>query len=214
MLFSEITMRTKIIIIVTNGSDMQARFVSKVMRNLENNLLAIPFKYKGMRINFQGKDVKIHMEVRDDNGQLWTFRNCKIGTVKKDGLVYHRIVSGMTKGIENRRGGRRFHLWEPATFEVDGVQNTIFTNIRDIGPEGFSFVIDVKKKLGIKEGANVKATIKGREGEELIMQGLIVRTEPMEKYTIYGCKMDNPSEEVTKYVKYLEKKNVVVDADI
>ena len=34
MVFSEITPRTKIVITVTNGSDMQARFMSKVMKNL------------------------------------------------------------------------------------------------------------------------------------------------------------------------------------
>lgn len=214
MLFAEIEVKSKVIIIVTNGSDMQARFMSKVMRNMDSYLLAIPFRHKGLRINFEGKNVKIHMEVRDKEGMLWSFRSCHITTVRKDGLVYHKVQSGMTKGIENRRGGRRFHLWEQGTFYVDGLPNPLFTNMKDIGPIGFSFVVDSKKKLDLKEGTNVRATIKGREGDELELEGIIVRRENMEKYVIFGCKMDNPSEEVLKYIKYLERKSIIVDAEI
>ena len=51
--------KTKVIIAVTNGSDMQARFMSKVMRNTGDFLLVIPFRHKGLRVNFDGKDVTL-----------------------------------------------------------------------------------------------------------------------------------------------------------
>lgn len=213
MQFSEIESRSRIIVIVTNGSDMQARFMTKVMRNNGDHLLAIPFRHKGLRINFEGKDVKIHMEVRDNAGTLWSFRGCRISAVKKDGLIYHKIVSGMSNGIENRRGGRRFHLWESGIFRISSLADPLFTNMKDIGPEGFSFVVDHKKKAEIKEGDQVEASIKNKDGDEMIVKGIIVRTEKMEKYMIYGCKMDSPSEAVLKFIKYLERKNTVVDVD-
>lgn len=214
MQFSEIEPRSKVIIIVTNGSDMQARFMSKIMRNMGNHILAIPFRHKGLRINFNGKDVKIHMEIRDRDGVLWSFRSCHISTIKKDGLIYHKIISGMTKGIENRRGGRRFHLWEPGIFHISSLADPLFTNMKDIGPIGFSFVVDHKKRSGIKEGDSVEASIKNKDGEELKLSGIIVRSESMEKYMIFGCKMDNPSDAVMRYIKYLEKKSIIVDAEI
>lgn len=213
MNFSEINPRTKIVLVVTNGSDMQARFLSKVMKNNGNFLLAIPFKHKGLRINFEGKDIRIVMEVRDQAGALWSFRGIHINTVKKDGLVYHRITSSMTNGIENRRGGRRFYVWEPAIFHIEGVENTVFTNMKDVGPVGFSFAIDNKKNLSLKEGAEVRGTMKNNTGDEIELKGIIVRKESMEKYTLYGCKMDEPSDAVLRYVKYLEKKSVIVDVD-
>lgn len=212
--FAEIESKSKIVIIVTNGSDLQARFITKVMKNMGTYLLVIPFRHKGLRINFNGKNVKIHMEVRDPSGLLWSFRSCHIFTTKKDGLIYHKIVSGMTKGIENRRGGRRFHLWEPGVFHISSLVDPVFTNMKDIGPVGFSFVVDPKKKAGIKEGDSVRAIIKNKDGEELTLEGIIVRTEVMEKYTIYGCKMDNPDEDVQRYIKYLEKKSIIVDAEL
>ena len=214
MLIEEIKPRTKIIISVTNGTDMQARFASKVMKNGGNYILTIPFKHKGMRINFNGKNVKIHMEVRDENGLLWSFRNCHITTTRKEGLLYHKIICGMNKGIENRRGGRRFYIWEKAVFHVEGIENPLFTNLRDLGTIGFSFVVDSKKPIEIKEGNKVVCMFKNKEGEELSINGMVVRREPLEKYVVYGCKMDAPDDKVLTYIKWLERKNIVVDAEI
>lgn len=214
MLFEEIPVKSKIVISVSNGTDLQARFVSKVMRNPGPHILVIPFKHKGVRVGFNSKNVKIHLEIRDKDGILWTFRNCHIGIVKKDGLLYHKIETGMRNGIENRRGGRRFYIWELATLHIDGIDTPIITNIRDIGPIGFSFVIDYKKKLDVKEGARVQTTIKNKDGDEIPMEGMIVRKEAMEKHMAYGCKLENSSDILQAHIKYLEKKNVIVDAEI
>ena len=213
MIFDEIVPRTKIIITVTNGSDMEARFMTKVMRNTGEFLLVIPFRHKGKRINFKGKLIKIHMEVRDDNGVLWSFKNCRISTIKKDGLIYHKILCPMKNGIENRRGGRRFYIWEPAAIDIEGVTNTLFTNVKDVGHQGFSFVIENKKGLEVKEGTKVTASFKNNEGISMDLVGMIVRKERMEKYVIYGCKIDVPTAEFAKYVDLLERKSVVVDVD-
>lgn len=214
MQYEEIPVRSKIVISVTNGSDMQARFVTKVMRNMGAYLLVVPFRHKGLRVNFNGKNVKIHMEMRDNEGILWSFRNCKVSVVRKDGLIYHKLFCGMRNGIENRRGGRRFYIWESAAIHVDGIANPIFTNIRDIGPIGFSFVVDYKKKLEIKEGTKIETTVKGRDGDELHVEGMVVRKEALEKYMVYGCKLENPSDQLLAHIKYLEKKNVIVDAEV
>ena len=214
MQFEEISPRSKVIVTVTNGSDLQARFMSKVMRNCKEYALAIPFRHKGVRINFDGKNVKIHLEVRDNAGVLWSFKNCKITSMKKDGLLYHKIMSGMTNGIEDRRGGRRFYIWEGATFEIEGIVNHLFTKIRDIGPEGFSFVVDSKKDIQIKDGSNVNCTMKNNKGDEIKFSGMVVRKESLEKYVVIGCKLSTPDPMVLAYINYLEHRNVVVDAEL
>lgn len=214
MRFDEIPAKSKIVITVTNGSDLQARFLTKVMRNCQEYLMVIPFKHKGLRINFSGKNVKIHMEYRDNEGRLWTYRNCKILVMKKDGLIFHKLISPMTEGIENRRGGRRFYLWDNCTVEIEGVEAPVYTKIRDIGPEGISFVIDAKKPLSLKEGTNIKCIFKTNQGDIVNTEGMIVRKEVLEKYTVYGCKVANPSPVFVSYVAYQERKNIVIDADI
>jgi len=213
LIFTDIAPRTKIVITVTNGSDMQARFMSKVMKNLGDCLLVIPFKHKGSRINFSGNSVKIHLDVRDDEGVLWSFKNCRIVSVKKDGLVYHKIVSPMRNGIENRRGGRRFYLWEQAIFDIEGLSDPMFTNVRDVGLQGISFVIDNKKGINFKEGTRITCTLKDRDGNDMILRGIIVRREQLEKYMVYGCKLDDPCSEFIKFVKDIERRNTIVDVE-
>lgn len=213
MNFDEIAPRTKIVISVTNGSDLQAKFMSKVIKNNGRHLLVIPFQHKGMRINFDGKNMKIHLEVRDSSGVMWNFKNCHISSVKKDGLNYHKIESGMTKGIENRRGGRRFYIWEQAMFNLEGVENPVFTFLKDVGGDGFAFVIEHKKKLELKEGKKVICTTKDRDGKEMIIHGMIVRKEWLDKYMVYGCRIEEKTEQIENYIKWLERKNTVVDVD-
>lgn len=213
MIFSEIAPRTSIVITVTNGSDMQARFMSKVMKNLGDCILVIPFRHKGTRINFEGNSVRIHLDVRDESGMLWSFKNCKIISVKKDGLIYHKLVSPMKNGIENRRGGRRFYLWDSAIFEIDGLTNPLFTNIRDVGLQGLSFVIENKKGISLKEGTKMSCSFKNKNGEEMVVKGIIVRREQLEKYMVYGCKLEDPDQSYINFVKDIERRNTVVDVE-
>lgn len=213
MVFEEIVPRTKIIISASNGTDMQARFMTKVMRNNGEYLMVIPFRHKGMRINFSGQKIKCHLEVRDDQGALWTFKNCRITTIKKDGLVYHKVISPMKNGIENRRDGRRFYVWEAVAVNIDGISNTVFTHLKDVGMTGYSFVIDNKKGQEIKEGTKVVVNLKNKDGYEILLPGMVIRKEKMEKYAVYGCKMDSPPPEYVNFVKMLEKKNTVVEAE-
>ena len=107
MNYTDIPLGVKVQICVSNGSDMQAKFISRVMKTGEKSLLVIPFMHKGVRGNFNGQNIRINMEVPDGEGNNWTFKNCKIDIVKKNGLLYHRILTPMTEGIENRRGERR-----------------------------------------------------------------------------------------------------------
>lgn len=213
MNFEDITARTKIVISVTNGTDLQAKFMSKVVKNTGKFLMVIPFRYKGQRINFNGKNMRIHLEVRDHEGILWNFKNCHISTVKKDGLVYHKLECSMMNGIENRRGGRRFYIWEQAMFNVEGLENPLFTYLKDIGGDGFAFVLDHKKQLEIREGKKVVCTTKDREGKEMIMRGMIVRKEWLDKYTVFGCRIEEKTDQIDNHIKWLERKNTVIDVD-
>ena len=75
MNFSSISMGTRVQITVNNGGDMQAKFVSRVMKAGENGVLVIPFMHKGVRVNFEGENIRIHMQVPDAEGNNWTFKN-------------------------------------------------------------------------------------------------------------------------------------------
>ena len=213
MNIDEITPKTKVIISVTNGSDMQARFMSKVMRNNSDSLLVIPFRHKGKRVEFSGKQVSIVMEVRDTEGVLWTFKGCHIIVTKKDGLIFHKIVPSMKNGIENKRGGRRFYVWEPMVADVEGVSKQMNCRLRDIGINGFSFALDAKKSPDIKDGTKVVCFIKDNDGIEIQTEAMTIRHELLDRHMVFGCKVDEPSPGYLRYVKYVEKKNTIVDVD-
>ena len=132
MNYADIPMGVKVQISVSNGGDTQAKFISRVMKTGDRSLLVIPFMHKGLRVNFTGSGVQIHMEVPDGEGNNWTFKNCKIDTVKKNGLIYHRIVSPMSEGIENRRGEHRTYVWQPAIFTIEGVADQVFSTLKDV----------------------------------------------------------------------------------
>ena len=89
MNYTDIPLGVKEQICVSDGSDMQAKFISRVMKTGDKSLLVIPFMHKGVRVNFNGQNIHINMEVPDGEGNNWTFKNCKIDTIKKNGLIYH-----------------------------------------------------------------------------------------------------------------------------
>lgn len=213
MEFQEIPVRSKVVITVTNGSDVQAKFMSKVMKNGETFLLVIPFMHNGARIKFEGKKINIHMEVRGQDGLLWTFRNCRIGIVRKNGLLYHRIESGMKKGIENRRGGRRFYVWEPATFQIEGMDKPTICHLKDIGEEGFSFAMDLRNQE-LLDGIKVSCFFKDRSGAEVSMTGKIVRREKVDRYIVYGCHVTEPDENLSRFIKRLERRIIITGSEL
>ena len=206
MKYSEIPMGVKVQICVTNGGDMQAKFISRVMKTGEKTLLVIPFTHKGVRVNFHGANVKINMEVTDAQGGTWTFKNCRIDCVRKNGLMYHKILSPMTEGIENRRGERRTYVWQPAIFSIEGIPDQVFTTLKDISPSGFAFVVEPKKRLQIPEGRTVTCTVNEKDGNTVHIRGKIVRREKMEQYVLYGCRSGEPNPEVIEYINRLNEK--------
>ncbi len=200
-------MGVKVQICVSNGGEMQAKFISRVMKSGEKSLLVIPFMHRGMRVNFGGSGVQIHMEVPDGEGNNWTFKNCKIDTVKKDGLIYHRIISPMSEGIENRRGEHRTYVWQPAIFTIEGVSDQIFSTLKDVSPTGFAFVLDAKKRLNILNGKSVSCTINEKGGNVVHMRGKVIRREKMDQYVLYACRCGEKNQEVLDYIARLTKEN-------
>ena len=203
MNFSEISVGTKIQITVDNGGDMQAKFVSRVMKTGERSLLVIPFMHKGVRVNFESESVRIHLQAPDAQGSSWTFKNCRISTIRKDGLAYHKISTTMVSGIENRRGEKRTYIWQPAVFSVEGVVDQIFTTLKDVSPSGFSFVMDPKKRIPLQIGLEVKCNLNEKNGNVIHLKGKIIRKEKQDQYTLYGCRSSDKNPEILDYLKRL-----------
>ena len=206
MNFSDISVGTKIQITVNNGGDMQAKFVSRVMKTGDRSVLVIPFMHKGVRVNFDGENVRVHLLAPDAQGSNWTFKNCHITTVRKDGLVYHKITTTMLVGIENRRGEKRTYVWQPAVFSIEGVVNQVFTTLKDVSPSGFAFVMDPKKRVQITMGTGVTCTFNDRGGQQIRMKGKIIRKERTDQYVLYGCRSPEQNQEIMEYLTRLSLK--------
>ena len=203
MNFSDISVGTKIQITVNNGGDMQAKFVSRVMKTGDRSVLVIPFMHKGVRVNFDGENVRVHLLAPDAQGSNWTFKNCHITTVRKDGLVYHKITTTMLVGIENRRGEKRTYVWQPAVFNVEGIVDQIFTTLKDVSPSGFAFVMEPRKRVALQIGMNVSCTLNEKNGNVIHMRGKIIRKEKSDQYILYGCRSAEQNPEILDYLKRL-----------
>ncbi len=207
MNFGEIPMGTKVQVVVTNGGDTQAKFLSRVMRAGEKTILVIPFMHKGLRVNFRGEKVRIHMEVADAKGDIWTFKGCQIDLIRKNGLVYHRVTTKMREGIENRRGERRTFVWQPAVFAIEGHAEQLFTTLKDLSPSGFGFVVDVKKRMNIPNGKTVTCTINEKDGNIITIRGKVIRREKMDDYVLYGCRCGESNPAILDYIRRVRLRN-------
>lgn len=213
MKFEDIPLGAKIQITVTNGGDMEAKFTSRVMRVGNGGALAIPFMHKGVRVNFAGQNIRIHMEVPDINGSNWTFKGCNVSLVRKDGLIYHKITSKMREGIENRRGERRTFVWVPASFFVEGHPDVINTTLKDISPNGFAFIVEARKRISIQTGRNVSCTITEKDGNQVHMKGKVIRREMVDNNILYGCRCGESNPEVLDYIKRVTAKQELENRD-
>lgn len=209
--FEEIPAGAKIIMNISNDGEMQAKFISKAIRNNGSGILVLPFMHKGRRVNFNGRNIHIHMDVQLKTGETFTFKGCQILTVRKDGLIFHKVISSMTKGIENRRGEHRCYVGETAYFTMDALPDQISATLRDISNSGFGFTIDRKKNINLMPGVMVTCTFKNHMGKFIQMQGKIIRKEKMERHILYGCRCMEPNEEVEEYVKQIEEKTLIIN---
>ena len=209
MEFDEIPAGSKIIMNISNGGEMQARFLSKVIKNTGSGILVIPFVHKGKRVNFIGSNVQIHMDAQLKTGETYTFKSCKIITVRKDGLLFHKITSSMKNGIENRREEHRCYVGEHELFSFETVPDQITTTLRDVSSSGFSFTLSRGRGIDLMPGVVVTCSFKDHKGKVIQIQGKVIRTERMDDYILYGCRCAEPNAEVSEYVKYIEDKTIV-----
>lgn len=209
--FEEIPAGAKIIMNISNDGEMQAKFISRAIKNTGSGILVLPFVHKGRRVNFNGKNIHIHMDVQLKTGEIFTFKGCQIMTVRKDGLIFHKVVSSMTKGIENRRGEHRCYVGETAYFIMEGLPDQITAVLKDISNSGFGFIIDRKKNIELMPGVMVTCTFKNHLGKYIQMQGKIIRREKMDRHTLYGCRCTEANADVEEFVSQIEEKTLIIN---
>lgn len=211
MEFDEIPAGAKIIMNVSNRDKMQAKFITKVIKNLGSGILVFPLMHKGRRVNFNGDNIFLHMDVQLSTGESYTFKSCHIVAVRKDGLIFHKISSKMTKGIENRRGEHRCYIGEDALFHIDGLDGDVAATLKDLSVSGFGFVLERKKGVELMPGVMVTCTFTDAGGNTLQTQGKVVRKEKMNDYVMYGCRCGEQNPEIAEYVKQLEEKTMIIN---
>lgn len=209
--FEEIPVGSKITMNISNDGEMQAKFISRAIKNTGSAILVIPFMHKGRRVNFNGKNIHIHMDVQLKTGETYTFKGCQITSVRKDGLIFHKVISSMTKGIENRRGEHRCYVGETAYFVIEGIADQITAVLKDVSNSGFGFTIDRKKNIELMPGVIVTCSFKNQKGRFIQMQGKIIRREKLARHILYGCRCTDSNAEVEEYVKQLEEKTLIIN---
>lgn len=209
--FEEIPVGAKITMNISNDGEMQAKFISRAIKNTGSAILVIPFMHKGKRVNFNGKNIHIHMDVQLKTGETFTFKGCQITSVRKDGLIFHKVISSMTKGIENRRGEHRCYVGETAYFVIEGLADQITAALKDVSNSGFGFTTDRKKNIELMPGVMVTCTFKNHQGKFIQMRGKIIRREKLARHTLYGCRCTEPNAEVEEFVKQLEEKTLIIN---
>ena len=211
MQFDEIPAGAKIVMNVSNRDKMQAKFISRVIKNLGSGILVFPLMHKGRRVNFKGDNVFLHMDVQLKTGESYTFKSCQVVSVRKDGLIFHKISSSMTKGIENRRGEYRCYIGEPAMFNIEGLPDPVSATLKDISASGFGFMLERKIGVELMPGVMVTCSFTDNKGNPLKSHGKIVRKEKMNDFVMYGCRSSEQDPEIAEYVKQLEEKTMIIN---
>lgn len=207
MKFGELEAGTEIDIEVEMHQN-KCTFHSVIRQMVKGVALMEPLLSDGKILNLSGEGVAISVVVKlPDREVPMQFRGCVAKNIKtKDGILLALNCSNPGKRI-NRRNVFRVFVGEKGTVNLIGKAKSLLVTVRDISIMGFSFVTNVLE--WDNEISRVLLSFQGRYGEEMRMQGTVVRSEELDQgMVVVGCKLANCANNLEDYVSFLQRDNL------
>lgn len=187
--FSEIPENTPITINIYND-EKHLHLDATLLKFLDKQLAIISINYPGERVlNFD--KVNLDIEYAKYQASPYVFRNCKI--------VHHSgnyILQVLSEGIKvNRRDSFRVPIGKSAHSNIPGHNMVI---VRDISHSGFALT-DRRKDFNLPKGTHVSIAFEDG-GYKINLEGIVVRIEEKEDFTVYGIKTTNFCKNLPEYI--------------
>lgn len=187
--FSDIPENAPLTLYIYND-DKRLTLDAVLIKLLDKQLGIITINYPGDRIlNFD--KVQLDVEYAKYQASPYIFHTCKI--------VYHNgnyILQVLTEGVKiNRRDSFRVPIGKSAHSNIPG-QNLVI--VRDISHSGFALT-DRRKNFNLPKGTRVSIAFDDL-GYRISLEGIVVRIEERDDFTIYGIKTTTFCKTLPEYI--------------
>ncbi|MBD5539878.1 MAG: hypothetical protein HDR00_01550 [Lachnospiraceae bacterium] len=162
----------------------------------------------GKILDLSGEGVAISVVVKPQEGEIpMQFRGCVAKNIRtKEGIWLALNCPNPGKRI-NRRNAFRVFVGEKGNVSLTGKSKSISVTVKDMSILGFSFVTNTSE--WDDETTRVVLSFTGRYGEEMRMQGIVVRSEQLEReMVVVGCKIGNCANNLADYVSFMQRDNL------
>lgn len=171
-------------------------------------LLVEPFMYEEAIVSFDIEDINVEMMVVKEGEVPFYWKHVTVSKVRKEGKLYHAIITDLAGARLNRRNSFRVFVGEEGSaFQVPGGE-TLSVLIKDISATGIGFIIKNAKEPYYKPGNQVHIHYSDNEARFGIdVVGRVVRAEMVETGYLYGCSFSKVYPQISKYVAQKQVKN-------
>ena len=199
------------VIQISVGIGMQVlEFSTKVMEIKEQSIYAEPIMRDDKIVGFSTKGLIINIcVVNKSDMKAYQFNNVAIKNIKTpDGNLFHEIFAKMPGKIVNRRNACRVWLGIDGIAQIGLNKKTYEVIIKDISVSGIAFIC--REDVVASPGMVVHLSFTDENTKTKFNIGaIIVRSEEMENYRImYGCKLNQESNAISKYVNEKQREKL------
>ena len=150
----------------------------------------------GPKGNKQKYDVRIIV----DNA-MYTWKDTKVGSVKKDGVVYYKLFLNGNPQVINRRKYPRLSMSNGCSISLASLDRIFEGNVVNISAGGFAFSVKAKE-FESAVGKQVEISIHDFDLlNGAALKGVIIRSTNDEGRYIVGCRMPEDNMKIRDYVK-------------
>lgn len=183
-------------------------FHNVIRQMVKGVALMEPLLNDGKILDLSGEGVSINVEVKTEEGEVPVqFRGCVAKNIRTKDAVWLALTCQNPGKRINRRNAFRVFVGEKGTVNLMGKSKTLSVTVKDVSIMGFSFVIGVSE--WDSEISRVQLNFKGRYGEEMKMQGIVVRSTEVEReMVVVGCKIVHCANDLPEYVSFMQRNNL------
>lgn len=183
-------------------------FHSVIRQVVKGVALVEPLLNDGKILDLSGEGVAISVVIKPQEGEVpIQFRGCVAKNIRTKDAIWLALNCHNPGKRINRRNAFRVFVGERGTVELIGKSKSLSVTVKDMSIMGFSFVTNTSE--WDDETSRVLLSFKGRYGEEMRMQGIVVRSEELDReMVVVGCKIGNCANDLADYVSFMQRDNL------
>lgn len=176
------------------------RFETEVAQTEEDGVLIAENHSAEAFFGPKGNKQKYDVRIIVDNA-MYTWNDTKIGSVKKDGMVFYKLFLNGNPQVINRRKYPRLSMSNGCSISLASLDRIFEGNVVNISAGGFAFSAKAKE-FESAVGKQVEISIHDFDLlNGAALKGVIIRSTNDEGRYIVGCRMPEDNMKIRDYVK-------------